>query len=413
MTDKDTTIKAIDSLVEGLERIGENDMGHLLPKQAARFHRLVGDLRILANELKGTPALTFEAFMASRRYYDNLHVPLGDTHDDWLTRPNPGYVYCGNLYIEKITEDWPADARAKGQWQLLLTNESYISNNLAELERRLYEYAISAGYDDWTPDQDPIAERIARTFSELLLDEIGPADLTTVNKRNRMNPDYDETDSCASHDFCDANVLMVEAFQAHGVPADHTEEHLELWNVAWETAIAHEFWFGFRTEFPDFDATTMPDIPEGWADTSWHNDTCPSFRTFTGFQVFVDYSDPTQRELPDRPRFTVHADPEVVDGNEVLFETNDWQQVLEYVNEPANFGVLRPHFEALANAAHVQDEDDYGSKRQIDAENKFFRAVECLGIDVTVYETSKMTSDERIDDALAKVREKFANVTIH
>lgn len=411
--DKDDALRGISILINGLEHFGENYMGWLLPNQAARFHSHVAELRSLINDLQSPPKMTFEAFMASRRYYDNLHTALGRTHDDWINRSNPGYLYCGALYIQQVTDEWPVDARAKGKWELLLTSESYISDDLPALEKRLYEYAIRSGYDDWKPDEESLAEKIARTFSDLLQEEIGWANLTTANKRNRTNRLYVETKSCASHDFCDANIIMAEAFQAHGVPADNEDEHITLWNEAWELAIAHEFWFGFRAEFPDFDTTTMPDIPEGWADISWHNDTCPSFRTFTGFQVFVDFLDPELREYPEGFRFTVHADAEVVDGNEVLFETNEWPHVLEYVDEPANFGVVRPHVEALAKAAHTTGEDDYGSTRQRTALQTFFRAVDCLGVSTAIYDESTMTPDEQIDDALTKVLERFDAPTLH
>jgi hypothetical protein len=34
----------------------------------------------------------------------------------------------------------------------------------------------------------------------------------------------------------------------------------------------------YRQEFPNFDPATMPEIPTGWEDISWHNDACPSLR---------------------------------------------------------------------------------------------------------------------------------------
>jgi hypothetical protein len=33
----------------------------------------------------------------------------------------------------------------------------------------------------------------------------------------------------------------------------------------------------YQTEFPHFPAADMPAIPEGFADTSWHNIASPSF----------------------------------------------------------------------------------------------------------------------------------------
>src|SRR5262245_47820271 len=61
----------------------------------------------------------------------------------------------------------------------------------------------------------------------------------------------------------------------------------------------------YRDEFADFPASDMPKLPEGFIDTSWHNDTCPSFsHEIARLILFVDYLDPREREL-DQPRFTL------------------------------------------------------------------------------------------------------------
>jgi hypothetical protein len=87
----------------------------------------------------------------------------------------------------------------------------------------------------------------------------------------------------------------------------------------------------YREEFPDFDPATMPSIPAGWTDQSWHNDTCPSFYTSNGKVVFVDFADVSLREWQDGKRFNVKVDPEIADFNEFLLETDDWQEVLKFV----------------------------------------------------------------------------------
>jgi len=84
----------------------------------------------------------------------------------------------------------------------------------------------------------------------------------------------------------------------------------------------------YREEFPDFDPATLPTIPAGWADISWHNDACPSFDTGAGKFVYVDYADATLREWPESKRFIVMLDPEVRDGGDVLLATDDWSAVL-------------------------------------------------------------------------------------
>lgn len=58
-------------------------------------------------------------------------------------------------------------------------------------------------------------------------------------------------------------------------------------------------------EFPDFPVADMPALPEGWIDTSYHNDACPSYTSPDGVVIWIDYADPAQREFPGQARFTV------------------------------------------------------------------------------------------------------------
>lgn len=87
----------------------------------------------------------------------------------------------------------------------------------------------------------------------------------------------------------------------------------------------------FREEFPDFDAETLPKMPEVWKDQSWHNDACPCFNTKTGYIVFIDFADAAVREITDSKRFTVIADPEIHNHNEAVLDTDDWAEVLAFV----------------------------------------------------------------------------------
>ena len=61
----------------------------------------------------------------------------------------------------------------------------------------------------------------------------------------------------------------------------------------------------YKTEFPHYDDTLS--LPEGWTDTSWHNDICPSFERVYGdttFRLWCDFKDPELREVGGL-RFTV------------------------------------------------------------------------------------------------------------
>jgi hypothetical protein len=77
-------------------------------------------------------------------------------------------------------------------------------------------------------------------------------------------------------------------------------------------------------EFPDYDVSTLPAIPDEWLDTSWHNDTCPSWQVGP-YRVSIDYADPSEREFDNTERFLVSLE------QDCLLATNNWQEVLDYV----------------------------------------------------------------------------------
>lgn len=88
----------------------------------------------------------------------------------------------------------------------------------------------------------------------------------------------------------------------------------------------------YRVAFPDFAPETMPEIPPGWFDRSWHNEPCPSFNTGNGHIVFVDYADRKDREIQEGDRFTVCACVDAYSHNGTLFSSDDWAAVLAFVD---------------------------------------------------------------------------------
>ena len=88
-----------------------------------------------------------------------------------------------------------------------------------------------------------------------------------------------------------------------------------------------------RREHPEFDVATLPPIPDDWQDTTWRNDTCPSFKASNGVIVFVDYADRDQREIPECERFSARA-PDTAQGNgdELAASEDDWNAILAAVN---------------------------------------------------------------------------------
>ncbi len=89
-------------------------------------------------------------------------------------------------------------------------------------------------------------------------------------------------------------------------------------------------WTLAATEFPDYPAADLPVMPEGFADTSWGNDTCPSMIR-GDLIIFCDYVDPDKREWIDGPRFVVRDHS----GNDlradVLFMSDEWADVLAFL----------------------------------------------------------------------------------
>lgn len=87
-----------------------------------------------------------------------------------------------------------------------------------------------------------------------------------------------------------------------------------------------------RNQFPDYPVDALPDLT-GFEDTSWHNDTCPSFKRGQ-FLTWVDWPDPREREDFDGCRFIVcRLDEEgCLTEDATALETDDWAEVLSFVN---------------------------------------------------------------------------------
>lgn len=87
-----------------------------------------------------------------------------------------------------------------------------------------------------TPDE------LATEFARQLQQALEPWEWAEVLRRN-ATPEYDEG-ICASHDFCDANTVMLVAFEdLHKRPmvmdgGDSPEEQIDhaLWSAAWDIA---------------------------------------------------------------------------------------------------------------------------------------------------------------------------------
>ena len=64
----------------------------------------------------------------------------------------------------------------------------------------------------------------------------------------------------------------------------------------------------YATEFPEFPADAYPVLPDGWHDSSWHNDTCPSarngeFEAPGSCVLWIEEPDAARREVASDPRY--------------------------------------------------------------------------------------------------------------
>lgn len=84
----------------------------------------------------------FELFESSKEYFDDLGPVIEDDQLDGMG----GYAYLGCLFIED-SHTWPVRCDSQGRWYLLLGNCEWFSDDLEELERRLFEWSQSEQYD--------------------------------------------------------------------------------------------------------------------------------------------------------------------------------------------------------------------------------------------------------------------------
>ena len=86
----------------------------------------------------------------------------------------------------------------------------------------------------------------------------------------------------------------------------------------------------YATEFPNMGDDTacaaMAARSEGWEDTSWHNDVCPSF-TCDVFVLWCDHEQVAQREYPNAPRFVMTCE------DHTYLETEDFSDVLAFMDD--------------------------------------------------------------------------------
>ena len=82
--------------------------------------------------------------------------------------------------------------------------------------------------------------------------------------------------------------------------------------------------------FPDM--TEMPAIPEGFDDTSWHHDVCPSFTSDAlGLTVWINYPKVEDRENGDANRFILHRQRSGVEHGMWVLASDRWGQICDAI----------------------------------------------------------------------------------
>ncbi len=88
-------------------------------------------------------------------------------------------------------------------------------------------------------DRDPLAIKLARAFADQVQNHFDPEILAEVVRRNDT-AGYDM--ACATHDFCDANMLMLLAMNECGIVFNvEDDSQAQLTDAAWSLARAASF----------------------------------------------------------------------------------------------------------------------------------------------------------------------------
>lgn len=79
-------------------------------------------------------------------------------------------------------------------------------------------------------------------FSKILNEWLTQEEITSINQLNSTQ-EYLESDSCASHEFCDSNQAMVEAFEKvyNREPDTRIDSDVEIINQAWAISKQNQF----------------------------------------------------------------------------------------------------------------------------------------------------------------------------
>ena len=100
---------------------------------------------------------------------------------------------------------------------------------------------------------------------------------------------------------------------------------IEHGNTLWGGAYPHT-WAYFTGCISDLE------IPEAWVNTSWHQDSCPSYEATQHGRVLrltIEGADPNEREWAGGPRFAVmEVDHDLGEISESLWWGDSWEEAI-------------------------------------------------------------------------------------
>lgn len=143
--------------------------------------------------------LTFLQFQASRAPCANLAADLqldASYFEDENGEPRAvsGFVYSGGAYIENMPD---------GRYFLLIESEEWISSDLAELERRLYDWCCN---QDFWGDYPATVPALADAFARAIRAALTPDQFARVLAHPATLP------NCLTHDFIDPNQTAIDVY---------------------------------------------------------------------------------------------------------------------------------------------------------------------------------------------------------
>lgn len=127
-------------------------------------------------------------------------------------------------------------------------------------------------------------------------------------------PEGDPTYDDQWGDICTAMAWITEALD---LPTGADEEQADQGEA-------------FHPEFPDFPMADFPKVwPEGFNDSSWHNDVMPSLMNDAcTMRIWINYADPALRELDHGVRYHAVSLPDDDEEEVLICQTDDWHRVL-------------------------------------------------------------------------------------